>query len=145
LIGSSGTLILQTWTDSVKTIIEQSYHSLPYVNPGTLSTASSDMYFTNFGITGYVLVPSDYISYEFTFRLLNSIGDNGRIDINFPFVIDYCLPYIGFNDLSSTSLTTCNITGAVLTVQNIKGISAGTLVTVVVRGNNPSSASNFEI
>lgn len=132
-------MILQTWTDSIKTILEQSYHTLPNVNPGTLSNSASDMYFTNFGISGYALVPNDYISYEFTFRLLNRIGDNGRIDVTFPFNIDYCLPAVGFNDLSSTALTSCNITGGSLSVMNIVSISAGTLVTIAVRGVNPAA------
>lgn len=112
---------------------------MPYINPGTLSTSASDMYFTNFGTSGYILVPSDYVSYEFTFRLLNSIGDDGRIDVTFPFNIDYCLPYIGFNDLAKSALTSCNITGGSLTVKNIIGITAGTLVTIVVRGTHPAT------
>jgi hypothetical protein len=99
------------------------------------------MFHKTFGLSPITLVQSDYVSYEFTFTLKNNLPDNGKIVITFPATPNYCVPYQGFNDISSTTTAKCSISGSTATITQFKAISAGTQLTVILRATNPSTGN----
>jgi len=58
---------------------------------------------------------------------------------------NYCVPYLGFNDESESSPSTCSISGNQATITSFKSLASNTLLRVMLRATNPSTGNLFPL